>query len=621
MPAQSVTVELYLNSVWTAITSYVRYDPGVSVRFGVQQENSVADPSECRITVNNRDGRFTPRNTAGAYYPYLKRGTPLRVLVAGVERFRGELVEYPVRWDPSGADARAELVAAGIMRRLARANGLDSPMLATIKQLSTANANIQAYWPLEDRPGTTSPQPVAWLTSVATRPAGGVITGAPVWQAVDPGVMSDPIPTWKNARATFTVPASAQGQFNAQAVVTFPSSGLTGGEELFRITNAGTATSWRVLYSGSAGGTVILQVIDYLGNEILAAVATLSAGLDGGSTRITVHAKNNGGSVDYFLGLTGYGAASGTIAATSVDAVTDMRIGSGTIAIGAEVAIGHLAVSNAYQGLSSVATDAAWVGYAGESVEQRAARLQTQTGIPIAVVSGNVAPVELGAQSPGSLLDVLREMEAADVGGILRDSINGIGITYRTRWSRYDNWSGNTVALNYASGHLTVAEPTDDDANLRNDVTVQRTFGSSARAEKTSGTLSVLDYPNGVGRYAYTAMLSTYSDAALPYVAQWLLGLGTVDETRWPRLTVDLAKNPSLATAVEALRPGDEITVTNLPAYAGATSATLQVVGWTEDIDTVRRTVTLNCVPGDIWHVMRLNSATYGILDVMRLAL
>jgi hypothetical protein len=105
------------------------------------------------------------------------------------------------------------------------------------------------------------------------------------------------------------------------------------------------------------------------------------------------------------------------------------------------------------------------------------ARLSDQGGIDIQVVAGPYSPTEIGAQSDGSLLDALREAEKADAGGILYDSPDDSGLVYICRTARYNDQQPS-FALDYEQGHLTPPlSPTDDDQQIRNDVTVNRANG------------------------------------------------------------------------------------------------------------------------------------------------
>jgi hypothetical protein len=69
---------------WTDLTAYVEAQDGISIERGRQDQFSNVQASKCSVTFDNRDGRFTPENAAGAYYPNVKKGRPLRVR-AGVD--------------------------------------------------------------------------------------------------------------------------------------------------------------------------------------------------------------------------------------------------------------------------------------------------------------------------------------------------------------------------------------------------------------------------------------------------------------------------------------------------------------------------------------------------------
>ena len=80
LSSDDVKVELELNGTWTDVTSYVLVRDGISVREGSSSETTKQpDLASCSLTLDNRDGRFSPRNPSGAYYGTLTRNTPLRV--------------------------------------------------------------------------------------------------------------------------------------------------------------------------------------------------------------------------------------------------------------------------------------------------------------------------------------------------------------------------------------------------------------------------------------------------------------------------------------------------------------------------------------------------------------
>ncbi len=617
-------IELFLGGSWTDVTTYVRQDPGLDITFGVQNESSVADANTCTAVFNNGDGRFTPRNTAGAYYGNLKRNTPMRVTVGSTVRFVGEVPEFKPRWDESSKVAVVTVVAAGILRRLQHASSLESTLTLAVRQLAATDGDITGYWPMEDTAGST--------TFASALPGGtpGVITGAPVLAAVDLSVGVHEVPTFSGtARAAFYPAAATSTAFTAGVYIQLPTSGLTGGEELFRVNTAGTASSWRIIYSPTGAGGVFLQVIASDGITELLATGNLSGtnGLDGTVFYVKIECSNSGSNVAYaFSDINpGGGTLSGSIVGQSCGAPNLAAINSGVIKIpaGVAVAAGHVVLGTSSTALFHSSFDSGLAGYAGESIETRFARLAAAYGVTINVTSGTAHPVEMGAQPDGSLLDVLRAAEKADAGGILRDSIDAVSLTYITRNARFND-QGALLTLDYSAKQIIPPlEPTDDDQQLRNDVKVNRAFGSSARATLASGALSTAAYPSGVGPYPFEDTYATYLDSQLPYLAQWLLALGTVDETRWPAVTVDLIANPSLVTAAEALRPGYRLKLTNLPAFAGVSSVELQVVGWREHLAMNVRTITFICVPGGAvggtWNAFELDDTVYGTVDDNRL--
>lgn len=64
---------------WTDITAYLRPQDGINLTRGRQDETSQVGAGVAAMSFNNRDGRFTPGNTSGAYYPNVKLRRPLRI--------------------------------------------------------------------------------------------------------------------------------------------------------------------------------------------------------------------------------------------------------------------------------------------------------------------------------------------------------------------------------------------------------------------------------------------------------------------------------------------------------------------------------------------------------------
>ncbi len=193
----NLKIEILINGTWLDITQYAYQRNGLSITRGLPDETQAAQPSQCTMTLNNRDGRFSPNNTAGAYYPYLTRNTQLRVSVvnqassSGVPysgyRFWGEVSAFPPRWDPSQTDVYCDITVSGVLRRYVQA----APLGSTLKQYYTSLTGPQApygYWPCEDGSKATEIASALPLVAAAT------FTGAPQFASDAIFGGSDPIP-------------------------------------------------------------------------------------------------------------------------------------------------------------------------------------------------------------------------------------------------------------------------------------------------------------------------------------------------------------------------------------------------------------------------------------------
>jgi hypothetical protein len=92
---QDVDIELLIDGSWTSIVRLDNDEAGVygegradvKITRGRQDETRDTDPSSCTFQVNNRDGRFSPRNPTSPYYGKIGRNTPVRVSVPAYESY------------------------------------------------------------------------------------------------------------------------------------------------------------------------------------------------------------------------------------------------------------------------------------------------------------------------------------------------------------------------------------------------------------------------------------------------------------------------------------------------------------------------------------------------------
>lgn len=160
------------------------------------------------------------------------------------------------------------------------------------------------------------------------------------------------------------------------------------------------------------------------------------------------------------------------------------------------------------------------------------------------------------------------------------------------------------LELDYALGHVSAPfDPTEDDDHLRNDVTVERTGGSSGRFSVQDGPLSVSSPPDGVGVYNESVALNLATDGQLLDQASWRAYLGTVNEPRYPNVTVSLTRNPDLQEVVGQVESGGRMLIHNPPAWLPPGDIDLLVQGYVETISPTEWTWTANTTPASPWTV------------------
>lgn len=78
-----LVVELYLGGAWVDVAAlgHVYRRAMVTIERGRANFAAQVDESTCSLTLDNRDGRYSPRNPTGPYYGVLARNTPIRVAV------------------------------------------------------------------------------------------------------------------------------------------------------------------------------------------------------------------------------------------------------------------------------------------------------------------------------------------------------------------------------------------------------------------------------------------------------------------------------------------------------------------------------------------------------------
>jgi hypothetical protein len=555
-----IRVELLLGGVWTDITSYVQYDPGVTITRGRTASQRKARIAQCAFKLTNETRVFSPRNVTGPYFGMLRQNTPVRVYVnpgsGDSLRFSGRVPS----WEPvlrGHPNARSVSITA-YGRRNQSERGEESLASAQYRYLSTSGA-LQ-YRPME---GTGE--------NTVTGPAGSGnlpdLSGGGVWSDFPGGA----------SNASWRIEVDAKFGLDAGTADFAP---------IIRWNTGGTVGEWKL------SADVVQAQLTYT-VQATGAQTILDTGLDvydGIWHHWQVDATQNGGNIDLVIRADGVSVYSTSLAHT-LGSVGFWLVQDDDPAAAAErmPAVGHVVVYGPIPSTTS-AYDA-FTGWAGETPAERFARLCAEEGTPY-TVRELVADGELmGPQGRTTLTTLLDECEATSEGVIDETFGNELRLSSRTAlWNQ-----PVALALDYTATPSQIQAPltpAEDSALTRNRWTINRDGSDdpAAVAERTSGPLNINDPeddPYGIGPVKDAATLSLYTVAQAAQHAAYRVARDTIDEPRYPSVRINLANAPTLITQWLACDVGSRVTIANPPSDLGVDAPDTIIGGYTEFFNQV----------------------------------
>ncbi|WP_206315966.1 hypothetical protein, partial [Streptomyces sp. C1-2] len=508
-------------------------------------------------------------------------------------RFTGEIPSWPARWDVSGKDVHVPIEAAGILRRLGQgAKALESTLRRRIPSF-----NPVAYWPMEEGANATRCySPIAGVQPLKVSgfdmASDGSLAG------------SKPLPSVKGgALLSGTVPAPkttpSPNQWHAEFVY-FLEAGPATVRTVLQWLSTGTVRRWRLMLD--SGGAQI-HGYDDDDNEIVTHLIADTT-LVNRWIRWKVWATQSGSTVNYNIQWTAVGISAVGTSGSYTGTAGRISGVQGPEPYSADLnglKLGHLGV---FTEANTFAYNDGDIAFAGETAGARMLRLAEEENLPLLQLGYTAEQEQVGPQLPDSALALVEEAADAD-GGILYERRDALGLIYRDRNSLYNQ--APALELDYASDNEVAPplEPVDDDQQVRNDRTVQRSGGASARAVLDTGALSVQPPPDGVGVYDDSVTLNLYDDTQPAQHAGWRLHLGTWDEPRYPVLNINLAAAPHLIDKVCEVDSGSRITIANVPtALVGPGLVDLLAQGYTEVLGHPNDwDIQINSTPAGPWAI------------------
>jgi hypothetical protein len=528
-------------------------------------------------------------------------------------RLVGEVPAWPPSRDLSGADRTVSIEPTGIMRRL----GAGTKPLDSALRRYLAASHASACWPLTDGPESSTAAPLIGSTPMVYSevneerpPSWGKGSVAewlePVVSLSGVGKLVGSLPYLTGMEAGWAVDHVRSGPGEVDEIRMYDWGAGTDADNRHVLYLFHQAPLDKILVLWEAVGTTASS-----GGSL----ATIEpAGIyDDRPHHIRMHVIQIGADLFWWVLLDGVTAASGTIPLT----IKPLRRveydwGSGD----QDLAVGYVTCW-AEDGQNPPPDDVydALMGFPGETAGERVLRVADEQSVPLTVSGALDEQTRLGTQQPERFLNVLHTAAQSDVGYVLEQR-DARALVYRGRATLYNqtpvltvNWADAVVGAPFA--------PTDDDKDTQNDVTVKRDGGSEGTAVLEEGRMSVLDPPDGVGRYdrAHTRSLETDGQAAS--LAGWLMHLGTFDGLRYTKLTLDLGNPRVYAMVDRILRAdvGDKIRLTNLPPEYGPDDVDLIIRGYREMVGEDHWRIEFNCSPGGPWSVGVVDDPDHGRVD------
>jgi hypothetical protein len=552
------------------------------------------------------------------------------------------------------------LVASGNLRRLAQGQ---PPVISPLRRGLTASTGVVAYWPCEDEVGARflasaiqghPPMDYSGRQHPGANPSAA--PAVPRLAASEVFACSGPLPLVSDSEWYGTVPDYTGTEIiQLRCLIDIPAAGSNDTFVILGMITSGDPGFWEIRYM--AGGLLNVRAWrNFTGPPVLDSQSFVLVpgpngptggfvGLDGrrGQLGLTltkgdlVSANNINWVADFIEqgATTGYvhgadslnrhvpGASVGK--ATKIQTCTD----GGHM----DVTLGHVVVrKDAYDHPTHVKQLNAW---RGEIVGERLLRITQENGLAYVQIDPSlpawafqgIITDTMGPQIVGTVLDLYRDCETVD-GGILWDggggpatstdpTAIGAGLSYTTK--RYRESRTPALTLDAALGEVGLPfTPAHDDAYRCNRATVSRYLGASAVFEDvgppTGGPLG-----SGIlGRYDDSRQVNCRDDSALAQYAGWMVGQGTVEGYRYPRLTLNLVANPQFLDEWLAIIPGDRVDVVNLwtihPA-APVETVRLAVEGFEQTITSHTWDVIMNTSLQRRWAVACVAAETTGGLN------
>ncbi len=612
--------EIEINGTWIEITSRTqggREAGGVRIQPGRSPGAVQAEPARMECVIGNDDGYLTEGSPFSPWYPYIRRGCPIRLSIVGVlgsdaQRFAGKIDTIRLEF-PAPDVCKARIVAFGTLGDVLQSDDpAHSPIYRTMIGVSPDDYQPDYYWPGEDGSDATA------MSAAISGTSDAAVSGTVTFGGDSTLTGSDPLPTFAVGATVNAYAPTSHGSWvvswwakidsEPSATVTLLQMRTTGGSyPLIEVTLVpGSPSALHVIARNAAGTALIDETMsmnsgnrteaNFYGKWLLYTVRHFPETAPGVSMSVRTIEYPFSDSAPVSTNSLFASASNGVLGTTFGELVSIQQPGH------VAQSFGHLTV---YDTDAFVLDDGdtnnvlAMLGYDGEEAHTRFARLCRESGITSTVTATSSA--EMGPQPTGTLPDLLQECEDADQ-GIQHDGATDGALAYVALNQLYNQTPALTISTDMLARGL---EPIWDNQQVVNDVTSSRPTGSSARYADEVHVAATKVRRRG----AKTVNVST--DGRLRHDAAFRVARGTAEGPRFNKVTINLRNTRAalLADAILGLSIGERISIGDgaLPDQMPPNGLDLIVLGWTELLDAYQWEMDLLAVPANPYTV-----AAYG---------
>jgi hypothetical protein len=488
-------------------------------------------------------------------------------------------------------------------------------VMVTYRKATLPQDRPIVYWPCEDGSNATQVasglkggDPLVPRVAVPRFGVDDTVAGSEALMQLNNAELFDFLPDYTNTN-----------ELTIHFIARFPDTdeGATGSDLLqFYTVAPGGNVNWEIQYAAGGGaGDLVIRASDPAGTLLFS--TPYDMGMRGQTRQVLINLyQPTPSTVAYRMTTVGFQGEGATNVAgptpivtvpglTTLGKINRLRVNPDGGYV--NVTFGHLAIIPRWLDYFNISLQAG--GNWNDWVPFRFARLADEEDVPLVYrQSTKQASSTMGVQRTDTLMRNFEAAAALDMGKL--GECKGIhAFQYRPRVSLYNQEPA--LVIDYEGGAvLPDLTPSDDDQGTRNDVTVSRDKGSKARVVVETGPMSVLQPPDGVGRYTESPTLNASRDSHLERYAAWLTHLGTVDEFRYPSIRLTSATGVIPLHRLMSIDYGNRVIVTNAATSSARTYEPIDqlVNGWQLTLDADVPVLEINCIPASPYNVSEMDS-------------